>query len=137
MVHSSCLIYNSILTFIFPIGLNDMHAHIIVSRKDRANKVKLSPKTNHRETVRGAVKGGFDRTEFFRKCELRFDILMDYHREVKESFDYLNAVKNGTPAEIRQQAIKAVQQEVMKEGVREMTKDMTKEFVKDMGGMSL
>lgn len=117
--------------------LNDMHAHIIVSRKDRANKVKLSPKTNHRETGRGAVKGGFDRTEFFRKCELRFDILMDYHREVKESFDYLNAVKNGTPAEIRQQAIKAVQQEVMKEGVREMTKDMTKEFVKDMGGMSL
>lgn len=45
--------------------LNDMHAHIIVSRKDRANKLKLSPKTNHRGTAKGAVRGGFDRTDFF------------------------------------------------------------------------
>mgnify|MGYP001512159986 CR=1 FL=1 len=117
--------------------LNDMHAHIIVSRKDRANKVKLSPKTNHRETGRGAVKGGFNRTEFFRKCELRFDICMDYHREIEESFDYLNAVKNGTLADIHQQAIKAVQQDTLKKMAKIQTKDVTTKNVRDMGEVSL
>lgn len=117
--------------------LHDMHAHIIVSRKDRTNKLKLSPKTNHRGTGRGAVKGSFDRTVFFRKCEHRFDVRMNYNREIKESFDYLNSVKNGTPAEIRQQAIKAVQQEAMKETAKEITKDVAMKNVRNMGGMSL
>ena len=31
-------------------GKEDMHAHIIVSRKDISNKLKLSPATNHRGT---------------------------------------------------------------------------------------
>jgi hypothetical protein len=42
-------------------GKEDLHAHIIVSRKDVSNKLKLSPATNHRGTQKGAVKGGFDR----------------------------------------------------------------------------
>lgn len=87
--------------------LNDMHAHIIVSRKDRANKLKLSPKTNHRGTAKGAVRGGFDRTDFFRKCESSFDRCMGFDREPEESFDYLNAVKNGSPAEIARQVERA------------------------------
>lgn len=42
-----------------------MHAHIIVSRKDRSNTKKLSPKTNHTGKKNcGNVKGGFDRTDF-------------------------------------------------------------------------
>lgn len=46
---------------------SDMHAHIIVSRKDRSNTRKLSPKTNHTGKKNcGNVKGGFDRTDFFR-----------------------------------------------------------------------
>ena len=47
-------------------GKEDMHAHIIVSRKDMSNKLKLSPATNHRGTQKGAVKGGFDREAFVR-----------------------------------------------------------------------
>lgn len=44
---------------------SDMHAHIIVSRKDRSNTKKLSPKTNHTGKKNcGNVKGGFDRTDF-------------------------------------------------------------------------
>jgi len=62
---------------------------------------------------------------------------MNYNREIKESFDYLNAVKNGTPADIRKLAIKAVGQETMKETAKEMSKDMTKKVVRDMGGMGL
>ena len=117
--------------------LNDMHAHIIVSRKDRANKLKLSPKTNHRGTAKGAVRGGFDRTDFFRKCERCFDVRMNYNREIKESFEYLNAIKNGTTAEIRQQAIKAVQHEAAREASKEIGKKVTRKIVKGMGGMGL
>lgn len=44
---------------------SDMHAHIIVSRKDRSNTKKLSSKTNHTGKKNcGNVKGGFDRTDF-------------------------------------------------------------------------
>ena len=117
--------------------LNDMHAHIIVSRKDRANRLKLSPKTNHRGTAKGAVRGGFDRTDFFRKCESRFDVRMGYRGDVRESFDYLNAMKNGTAAEIRAQAVRVVQQEAAREVGREVSKSVTKKIVKGMGGMGL
>jgi hypothetical protein len=41
-------------------GQADLHAHILVSRKDISNKLKLSPATNHRGTQKGAVRGGFD-----------------------------------------------------------------------------
>jgi hypothetical protein len=83
---------------------SDMHAHIVVSRKDRSNTRKLSPKTNHTGKKNcGNVKGGFDRTDFFRKCESSFDRRMGFNREPEESFDYLNAVKNGSPAEIARQ----------------------------------
>lgn len=87
---------------------SDMHAHIIVSRKDRSNTRKLSPKTNHTGKKNcGNVKGGFDRTDFFRKCESSFDRRMGFDRELEESFDYLNAVKNGSPAEIARQVERA------------------------------
>lgn len=35
-----------------------MHCHLIVSRKDQANKKKLSPLTNHKNTKSGIVKRG-------------------------------------------------------------------------------
>lgn len=121
--------------------LNDMHAHIIVSRKDRANRLKLSPKTNHRGTAKGAVRGGFDRTDFFRKCESRFDVRMGYRRDIRESFDYLNTMKNGTVADIRKQAARAVRQEITrgaaKEVSREVSKSISKKIVKGLGGMGL
>ena len=82
---------------------SDMHAHIIVSRKDRSNTSKLSPKTNHTGKKNcGNVKGGFDRTDFFRKCETSFDKRTGYDRAPEQTFDYLNTMKNGSPKEIFQ-----------------------------------
>jgi len=75
--------------------INNMHCHIIVSRKDQSNKKKLSPLTNHRNTKRGVIKGGFDRTNLFQKVEQGFDILFNYDRPITESFEYYNTMKNG------------------------------------------
>ncbi|EGK02385.1 DUF5712 family protein [Dysgonomonas gadei] len=75
---------------------NNIHCHIIVSRKDQANKIKLSPLTNHRNTNKGVIKGGFDRTNLFQQVEQRFDILFNYNRALDESFEYYNTMKNGS-----------------------------------------
>jgi len=73
-----------------------MHAHIIISRKDKSNRIKLSPQTNHRNTSKGSVIGGFDRTNFFKDVETAFDRWFKFEREVKDSFEYKNTMKNGT-----------------------------------------
>lgn len=70
----------------------NIHCHLIVSRKDQANKKKLSPLTNHKNTKKGTVTGGFDRVNLFQQAEQGFD----YKRQLVESFDYCNTMKNGT-----------------------------------------
>lgn len=74
----------------------NMHCHLIVSRKDQSNKKKLSPLTNHKNTKKGAIKGGFDRTNLFQQVEYGFDNLFSYNRPLSESFEYYNTMKNGT-----------------------------------------
>ena len=74
-------------------GLN-MHCHLIISRKDQANKKKLSPLTNHKNTKNGVIKGGFNRVNLFQQVEQKFDRLFNYKRQQTESFDYQNIMKN-------------------------------------------
>lgn len=78
---------------------NNMHCHIIVSRKDQSNKIKLSPLTNHKDTTKGTVKGGFDRKSLFQKVEQGFDKLLNYNRPLIETFEYYNTMKNGSVSE--------------------------------------
>lgn len=73
----------------------NMHCHLIVSRKDQSNKKKLSPLTNHKNTKKGTVKGGFDRKNLFQQTEQGFDRLFGYKRNLTESFKYYNTMKNG------------------------------------------
>lgn len=77
----------------------NMHCHIIVSRKDQSNKIKLSPLTNHRNTKKGVINGGFDRTNLFQQVEIGFDKLFNYSRPLDESFEYYNTMKNGSITE--------------------------------------
>jgi hypothetical protein len=77
----------------------NMHCHLIVSRKDQANKKKLSPLTNHKNTKKGAIKGGFDRSNLFKQAEQGFDKLFNYNRPLSESFEYYNTMKNGSITE--------------------------------------
>ena len=74
----------------------NMHCHLIVSRKDQTNKKKLSPLTNHKNTKKGTVTGGFDRVNLFQQAEQGFDKLFGYDRQLSESFEYSNTMKNGS-----------------------------------------
>ena len=77
----------------------NMHCHLIVSRKDQANKKKLSPLTNHKNTKNGVIKGGFERVNLFQRTEQGFDKLFNNNRQQTESFNYHNTMKNGCIAE--------------------------------------
>ena len=74
----------------------NMHCHLIVSRKDQSNKVKISPLTNHRNTKKGVITSGFDRTTLFKNVEKGFNKLFDYNPQLSETFEYCNTMKNGT-----------------------------------------
>lgn len=86
-----------------------MHAHIIVSRKDRSNTRKLSPQTNHKGKSRGAVQSGFNRVDFYAGIEKSFDKNFNFTRDYKQSFEYRNAIKNGTVKDIQEATRKAIQ----------------------------
>jgi len=82
----------------------NMHCHLIVSRKDQSNKKKLSPLTNHKNTKKGTVRGGFDRKNLFQQAEQGFDKLFGYQRQLTESFEYYNTMKNGSiPEQLKMQ----------------------------------
>lgn len=74
----------------------NMHCHLIVSRKDQFNRKKLSPLTNHKNTKKGTVTGGFDRITLFQQAEQGFDKLFCYNGQQTESFDYYNTIKNSS-----------------------------------------
>ena len=75
-----------------------MHVQIIVSRKDASNSIKLSPLNNSRGTnaIHSQKVGQFDRVAFKQATESLFDNMFNYDREVKESFNYANALKHGS-----------------------------------------
>ncbi|MBX0335589.1 clindamycin resistance transfer factor BtgB [Pontibacter sp. HSC-14F20] len=101
-----------------------MHAHLIVSRKDIANKLKLSPMTNHRATGKGAVRGGFDREAFVQVCEEWFDRHTGYKRGQEESFAYCHALKRGNVEAIRQLARERVALEAQRKQQRQQAEKM-------------
>ncbi len=72
------------------------HIHFIIGRKSVDGKKKLSPASNHRNTKKGPVTGGFDRDRFKNNCENLFDNQFLYNRSVQESYYSLKIRKNGT-----------------------------------------
>jgi len=78
-------------------GVN-YHVHIIVSRKDRSGRLKLSPLANSRgskNVLNGKmVRIGFDRKGFVGNCEKIFDKRFYYNRDLENSFKYYHARKH-------------------------------------------
>ena len=87
------------------------HLHAIISRKSKDGKKFLNALTPHRNTEKGAVKGGFDRTAFFQRCEKLFDKLIGYERKLAETFEYQNAMAHGTAEEKAEMSMRQAQEE--------------------------
>ncbi|MGV8994530.1 MAG: DUF5712 family protein [Flavobacterium sp.] len=80
---------------------DNMHVHILVSRKTLDGRIKISPQTNHRNTNGGAVRGGFVRTDFYTNVENSFDNKFLYTRKREEEFDFKKQCKVAKPAELK------------------------------------
>jgi len=97
---------------------NQMHVHIVVSRKDIAGKRKLSPLTNHKSTNKGAVKGGFNREQFIQNTESKFDKMFNYKRDIKQSYLYAKTMKKGTIEEKFALKIKPIEKQELNKGLK-------------------
>lgn len=92
-------------------GTPGVHLHGIVGRKARNGK-KLSPLTNHRNTQKGPVLGGFDREVFVANCERIFDELMHIDRSVVDTYEFKWAMKKGTASDKASQAERLAREEM-------------------------
>ena len=79
------------------------HIHCIVARKDRTQRLKLSPTCNEINTERAignnSYKVGFDRVKWIDMNEKTFDEHFRYERTELEKFRNQNILKNGSPQE--------------------------------------
>ncbi|WP_210522115.1 DUF5712 family protein [Hymenobacter terricola] len=102
------------------------HIHVIVSRTenlaryterkksgelDRKNPYHLSPLTNHKDTQRGVVKGGFERKQYSERTEQAFDRAFAYERPLTETFHYAHTMRHGTPEQCAALRVQAIQEQ--------------------------
>ncbi|PZU20151.1 MAG: hypothetical protein DI589_18845 [Shinella sp.] len=80
---------------------DQLHVHVVVSRKDVTNTKKLSPKDNakggsnfHVPGKEKTISRGFDRNKFFNKVESLFDSTFNYHRTPEESYEFRRLQKH-------------------------------------------
>ena len=102
------------------------HIHVLVSRTenlaryterkklgelDRKNPYHLSPLTNHKDTQRGVVTGGFERKQYSERVEQAFDQAFGYERPLTETFRYAYTMQHGTPEECAALRVQAIQEQ--------------------------
>lgn len=82
------------------------HIHIIVSRMDVEQKHRLSPLANARNSTINLngkkVQVGFNRKDFYQKCETSFDTQFKFKRSENQSFYFRNVMKNNATSVARQ-----------------------------------
>jgi len=109
------------------------HVHVLVSRTenlaryterkqagelDRKNPYHLSPLTNHKNTERGVVTGGFERKQYSERVEQAFDQAFGYERPLVETFRYAHTMQHGNPEEcaaLRAQALREQQRQAVQQ----------------------
>jgi len=102
------------------------HIHVIVSRTenlaryterkksgelDRKNPYHLSPLTNHKDTQRGVVTGGFERKQYSERVEQAFDRAFSYERPLTETFRYAHTMQHGTPEQCAALRVQVIQEQ--------------------------
>lgn len=118
------------------------HIHVIVSRTEnlaryterkrageleRKNPYHLSPLTNHKNTQRGVVTGGFERKQYSERVEQAFDQAFAYERPLTETFKYAHTMQHGTPEECAALRVQAIQEQQRQEQQRQVVQQAAPE----------
>lgn len=76
---------------------NNLHAHIVISRMDKSQTMKLSPMANHKQSknkINGKeVSIGFNRDAFVASGEKLFDKKFEYERPPEYQYNYYKEAK--------------------------------------------
>ena len=76
---------------------NNLHAHVVISRMDKTQSMKLSPMANHKQSkniINGKeVNIGFNRDSFVASGEKLFDDKFGFDRSYKQSYNYYKEAK--------------------------------------------
>ena len=77
---------------------SNYHIHIVVSRRDKNQKMSLSPLAKARANDKHIINGreckiGFNRDQFVQKLEANFDCIFDYNRMFTESYQARKLLK--------------------------------------------
>lgn len=92
------------------------HFHVIVARKT-LNGRKISPLTNHINSTKGTVKGGFSQNGFKQNIETSFDKEFKHERKLEEKFMF-NALSEAQKAQLKAQEKREKEKETIKKTVR-------------------
>ncbi|AII54561.1 DUF5712 family protein [Hymenobacter sp. APR13] len=110
------------------------HVHVLVSRTenlaryterkqagelDRKNPYHLSPLTNHKNTERGVVTGGFERKQYSERVEQAFDQAFGYERPLVETFRYAHTMQHGTPEECTALRAQALREQLQRQAAQQ------------------
>jgi len=112
-------------------GLNT-HIHFIVGHKSKNGKLKLSPKTNHKDTKSGPVRGGFNRNEFKIKGEEIFDSMHGYLRPLEETYIFNNTKINGSVDDRIETIKEFINEKVMIDSYLTQTPEQKKHSIKEL-----
>ncbi|MFV0239036.1 MAG: MobB family relaxase [Lacrimispora sphenoides] len=104
---------------------NNYHIHVIVSRKDKEQKYKLSPLAKARSNDSHKIDGkqckiGFDRNNFAQQTETRFDSTFEYKRAWRESLEAYKLAKENP--ELYKEKVKEEIQKEYKERQQERSR---------------
>ena len=106
------------------------HVHVIVSRKDKSQRLKLSPVANEKSTTRTIGNNkyhvGFDRKQWITQNEKSFDKMFGYKRKEIEKFEIQNILKNGSREE-KSEVLKRIDME------KEITNSQVQQHEKSQG----
>ncbi|SNS07362.1 DUF5712 family protein [Hymenobacter mucosus] len=118
------------------------HIHVLVSRTenlaryterkqagelDRKNPYHLSPLTNHKNTERGVVTGGFERKQYSERVEQAFDQAFSYKRPLVETFRYAHTMQHGTPEQCAALRAQAMQEQQQRQAVQQAAQQLATE----------
>ena len=128
------------------------HIHVLVSRTEnlaryterkqageleRKNPYHLSPLTNHKNTERGVVTGGFERKQYSERVERAFDQAFGYERPLTETFRYAHTMQHGTMEECTALRAQALREQQQRQAVQQAAQQKSQQALAEQRAVTL
>lgn len=116
---------NEVIKEWMPKSGDNYHVHIIVSRRDRERRYRLSPLSKARKNSEHIINGkkcmiGFNRNNFSNSIEERFDKITGYERSFSERYESRKLAKEN-PELYREKLLESLKSSISGYGINELS----------------